>query len=173
MEDLVARFIEVSPILGINDDTVDYILRDAHSPEVNRDVRSFLKLLDNHLMEKTTERTDLSINSFSKKIEALVWNRLMVYSEYSRYRDFLKKRIFKGFSQFYDFADSAWYAVVDKSTDFSFYTKRMTLAALYASTLVKFTRDYSYQFNDTRVFLKNRIENILSFAKFKSCFTSR
>jgi ubiquinone biosynthesis protein COQ9 len=181
MEELVARFIEISPILGITDHNLEHILRELNNQDtifkIKMDVKSFLELADTHLTNKAIERTDLSIKSFSKKIEMLVWNKLMVYSEFNRYREFLKQKIKFGanpknnifaLKQAYNIANTLWYAAGDKSTDFSFYTKRMTLSALYTAVLIKFSRDYSYQFDDTKLFLQNRINNIVSFTKFKS-----
>jgi ubiquinone biosynthesis protein COQ9 len=47
------------------------------------------------------------------------------------------------------------------ATDFNHYTKRMTLSAVYASTLAVFVNDESDDFADTRAFLDRRIENVM------------
>ena len=43
----------------------------------------------------------------------------------------------------YETVDGIWYAAGDSATDFSFYTKRVTLAAIYAATLPYWLEDRS------------------------------
>jgi ubiquinone biosynthesis protein COQ9 len=57
----------------------------------------------------------------------------------------------------YETVDGIWYAAGDKATDFSFYTKRATLAAIYAGTLLYWLEDRSPGFADTRAFLERRL----------------
>jgi ubiquinone biosynthesis protein COQ9 len=63
-------------------------------------------------------------------------------------------------------ADAIWAALGDKSTDYNWYTKRMTLVAVLGSTLTAWlgTDD------ETQVdaFLDRRIENVMQFEKFKA-----
>ena len=53
--------------------------------------------------------------------------------------------------------DAAWYGAGDRATDFSFYTKRLTLAAIYAATLLYWLEDRSEEFAETRAFLDRRL----------------
>jgi ubiquinone biosynthesis protein COQ9 len=57
----------------------------------------------------------------------------------------------------YETVDGIWYAAGDSATDFSFYTKRATLAAIYAGTLLYWLEDRSAGFADTREFLDRRL----------------
>ena len=57
----------------------------------------------------------------------------------------------------YETVDGIWYAAGDSATDFSFYTKRATLAAIYAGTLLYWLEDRSPGFADTRAFLERRL----------------
>jgi ubiquinone biosynthesis protein COQ9 len=57
----------------------------------------------------------------------------------------------------YETVDGIWYAAGDSATDFSFYTKRATLAAIYAATLFYWLEDRSPGFADTRAFLDRRL----------------
>jgi ubiquinone biosynthesis protein COQ9 len=63
-------------------------------------------------------------------------------------------------------ADAIWAALGDKSTDYNWYTKRMTLSAVLGSTFAAWmgTDD------ETQVdaFLDRRIENVMQFEKFKA-----
>ena len=56
----------------------------------------------------------------------------------------------------------------DTSTDFNHYTKRMTLGAVYASTLLVWLDDHSEGWIDTAAFLDRRIEDVMRFEKFKA-----
>lgn len=64
-------------------------------------------------------------------------------------------------------ADRMWRLAGDTSSDFNHYTKRMTLSAVYASTLSVFVNDDSENFADTRTFLDRRIDNVMQIEKVK------
>ena len=65
-------------------------------------------------------------------------------------------------------ADVMWRIAGDTSTDFNHYTKRMTLGAVYASTLLVWLDDQSEGWMETSAFLDRRIDNVMSFEKFKA-----
>jgi ubiquinone biosynthesis protein COQ9 len=65
-------------------------------------------------------------------------------------------------------ADRMWRLAGDTATDFNHYTKRMTLSAVYLSTLVTFVNDESEGYADTRAFLDRRIDNVMQFEKVKA-----
>lgn len=62
-------------------------------------------------------------------------------------------------------ADHMWRAIGDQSTDHNYYSKRMLLSMVYASTLLYWVNDDSEQQKDTYEFLKRRIQNVMSFGK--------
>jgi ubiquinone biosynthesis protein COQ9 len=64
-------------------------------------------------------------------------------------------------------ADRMWRLAGDTSSDFNHYTKRLTLSAVYASTISVFVNDDSENFADSRAFLDRRIENVMQFEKVK------
>lgn len=57
----------------------------------------------------------------------------------------------------YETVDAIWYAAGDEATDFSFYTKRLTLAAIYGATVLYWLEDRSEGFAETRAFLDRRL----------------
>ncbi len=65
-------------------------------------------------------------------------------------------------------ADVMWRIAGDTSTDFNHYTKRMTLGAVYASTILVWLDDQSEGWMETSAFLDRRIDNVMSFEKFKA-----
>jgi len=65
-------------------------------------------------------------------------------------------------------ADRMWRLAGDTAADFNHYTKRATLAALYASTLLVFVADESEGKAETRAFLDRRINGVMRFEKAKA-----
>lgn len=61
--------------------------------------------------------------------------------------------------------DLMWRAAGDAATDFSFYTKRLLLAGVYASTLAYWLDDSSENFADTWTFLDRRIADVMRITK--------
>lgn len=67
-------------------------------------------------------------------------------------------------------ADAIWTALGDTSRDLNWYTKRATLSAVYASTVLYWLGDDSEGHQATWEFLDRRIENVMSFEKAKAGF---
>lgn len=65
-------------------------------------------------------------------------------------------------------ADRMWRIAGDTSTDFNHYTKRMTLGAVYASTLLVWLDDRSDGWSDTAGFLDRRIDDVMKIEKLKA-----
>ncbi len=61
----------------------------------------------------------------------------------------------------YRTVDAIWHGVGDKSTDFSFYTKRGLLAGVYSATVFYWLNDRSPDFADTWGFLERRIDDVM------------
>ena len=57
-------------------------------------------------------------------------------------------------------ADEIWFLAGDTSVDTSWYTKRASLAAIYAAAEVFQTQDRSPGFKDTERFLDERLEDL-------------
>jgi ubiquinone biosynthesis protein COQ9 len=70
----------------------------------------------------------------------------------------------------YETVDGIWYAVGDASTDFSFYTKRATLAAVYGATLMYWLEDRSEDFADTRGFIERRLADVARLGQARARF---
>ena len=65
-------------------------------------------------------------------------------------------------------ADAMWRIAGDTSTDFNHYTKRITLGAVYGSTLLAWLDDQSEGWTETAGFLDRRIDGVMKFEKFKA-----
>ena len=71
----------------------------------------------------------------------------------------------------YRTCNSMWRIAGDKSTDFSFYTKRMSLAAVYMSTLLFWLNDKSKDNVETEFFLDRRLKDISKISTLKAPFS--
>lgn len=65
-------------------------------------------------------------------------------------------------------ADVMWRLAGDTSTDFNHYTKRMTLGAVYGSTLLAWIDDGSVDWSETAAFLDRRIDDVMQFERWKA-----
>lgn len=65
-------------------------------------------------------------------------------------------------------ADLMWRLAGDSSTDFNHYTKRLTLSALYAATLIAWLDDQSEGWTETAAFLDRRIADVMRFEQWKA-----
>ncbi|MGH6783428.1 MAG: COQ9 family protein, partial [Sphingomicrobium sp.] len=65
-------------------------------------------------------------------------------------------------------ADAMWRLAGDTSTDFNHYTKRMTLGAVNASTVLAWIDDKSEGQAETAAFLDCRIDDVMRFEKMKA-----
>jgi ubiquinone biosynthesis protein COQ9 len=65
-----------------------------------------------------------------------------------------------GLRLLYETVDAMWYAAGDTATDFSFYTKRASLAGLWAATMLYWLDDRSEEFIETRAFVARRLADI-------------
>ena len=68
-------------------------------------------------------------------------------------------------------ADAMWHLAGDTATDYNHYTKRATLGAIYAATLMVFADDSSEDHAETKAFLDRRIDGVMRFEKAKARWT--
>ncbi len=65
-----------------------------------------------------------------------------------------------GLRLLYETVDGTWYAVGDTATDFSFYTKRASLAAIYAAAMLFWLDDRSPGCIETDAFVDRRLADL-------------
>jgi len=61
--------------------------------------------------------------------------------------------------------DEIWYQVGDNSTDFNWYSKRLSLALIFKSTELFMIQDKTENFNDTILFLNSRFNDLANVYK--------
>ena len=61
--------------------------------------------------------------------------------------------------------DEMWWACGDESVDFNYYTKRASLGAVYSATMVYWLNDESENFEDTILFHRRRLMDVVNAVK--------
>ncbi|HVL78011.1 MAG TPA: COQ9 family protein [Sphingomicrobium sp.] len=113
------------------------------------------------------------------KIRAIVWKRLeiMAPARESVRRALsilaMPQNLTAGLRAGWRTADVMWRIAGDTSTDFNHYTKRMTLGAVYSSTLLVWLDDRSDGWAETGAFLDRRIDDVMQFEKWKAQWRGR
>ena len=135
---------------------------DVHIQDVDRGLEAWF----------TPER--LSKLKIREKIRALIWRRLEIMAPA---REAVRRalavlampqNIPLALRISWRTADLMWRIAGDTSTDFNHYTKRMTLGAVYGSTLLVWLDDDSEGWMDTAAFLDRRIDAVMKFEKLKA-----
>ncbi len=108
------------------------------------------------------------------KIRSIVWKRLEIMEPA---REAVRRglailampqNVPTGLSIGWRTADVMWRIAGDTSTDFNHYTKRLTLGAVYSSTLLVWLDDRTKDRDETAGFLDRRIGDAMQFEKFKA-----
>ncbi|MDO8606562.1 MAG: COQ9 family protein [Phaeospirillum sp.] len=64
-------------------------------------------------------------------------------------------------------SDAVWHVIGDRSHDFSWYTKRATLGAVYSATLLYWLDDASEDSADSWAFLRRRLDDVRNIPKLR------
>lgn len=125
-------------------------------------------------MERRLPPRKLKGMKIREKIRALVWTRLEIMGSA---REAVRQALAilamphnapAGMRLGWRSADLMWRLAGDTSTDFNHYTKRMTLGAVYGSTLLAWLDDDSEGWVETAAFLDRRIDNVMEFERWKA-----
>ena len=139
--------------------SIDFI--DIFSEMIDMEVKNNYQLID-----PKPERVP-------EKVKTIILMRLSLCQKYkeavrsSLPLTALPKNSKKSINILYRTCNSIWRMVGDKSTDFSFYTKRFSLSAVYLSTLLFWLNDTSSDQEDTSFFLDRRLNDISKISTLK------
>ena len=130
-------------------------------------------------MEKRLPPKKMAAMKIRERIRALVWTRLDIMAPAREaVRSALAtlsmpQNVPLAATIAWRSADLMWRLAGDTSTDFNHYTKRMTLGAVYGSTLIAWIDDQSDGMAETAAFLDRRIDNVMRFEKWKAQWRSQ
>ena len=136
-------------------------------------VEAYIQAVDRE-MERRLPPEELRAMKIRERIRALVWTRLetMGPAREAVRRGLsilaMPQNVPLGMKLGWRSADLMWRLAGDTSTDFNHYTKRMTLGAVYGSTLLAWLDDSSEGWAETAAFLDRRIDDVMQFEKWKA-----
>jgi len=127
--------------------------------------QAFLKAKENWAALKTT-----------KKVEEIIFQRICQYHFKLKNLEGLKKflsysatpsHIHASLKNIYDFSSEVWYELGDRSVDISYYTKRLSLSAIYSKSMLYSLSDKSDNLHQTREFIQKSIDGLMKINKLK------
>jgi ubiquinone biosynthesis protein COQ9 len=133
----------------------------------------YIRAVDRELEDRFTPDR-LEGLKIREKIRGLIWSRLEIMAPA---REAVRRALSilampqnmpTGLKAGWRTADVMWRIAGDTSTDFNHYTKRATLAGVYASTLLVWLDDQTEGWTETAAFLDRRIEDVMKFEKLKA-----
>lgn len=136
-------------------------------------VEAYIRGVDRQ-MEQQLPPERLSTMKIRERIRALVWTRIEIMRPA---REAVRSGLSilamphnapTGLRAGWRSSDLMWRLAGDTSTDFNHYTKRMTLGAVYTSTLLAWLDDSSEGWADTAAFLDRRIDDVMRFERWKA-----
>ena len=127
----------------------------------------------NKVLETEINKTNIINFPIHKRIKKILMKRLDILN---RDKIFYKKtfnhlilpqnlKIMK--KNLYKTVDNMWYLAGDNSTDFNFYTKRLTLALIYVNALIVF---FNKDYNQAELNIDKNLKKISKIPKFKNRF---
>jgi ubiquinone biosynthesis protein COQ9 len=143
----------------------------------------FVEVQNKKALEKILEIEDFSNKKVRDKIRLALYARFEVEKNhqiilqrlinfYLNLKNFTSLEIgvrptIKGIKSIYKISDFIWKSIDDKSTDFNFYTKRLTLSKIILRSLLFFIKDESLDFIKTKNLIDLEIEKVMKFEKKK------
>ena len=125
-------------------------------------------------LEERLPQAELATLKIRERIRTLVWTRLEIMDPA---REAMRSALATlampqnlplGVRIGWRSADTMWRLAGDTATDFNHYTKRVTLGAVYGSTLLVWLDDDSEGKAETAAFLDRRIDDAMRFEKWKA-----
>ena len=136
-------------------------------------IDAYIQEVDRALEASFTQKR-LAGMKIRERIRALIWHRLEIMGPA---REAVRRglailampqNVPQALRTSWRTADLMWRLAGDTSTDFNHYTKRMTLGAVYGSTLLVWLDDQSEGWAETAAFLDRRIDDVMTFEKWKA-----
>lgn len=149
-------------------------LKDYHAlfPEGIDGIITFIHEDMTQRMLSALEKIDLEPLKIKDRVTLAVMTRFKLMTPYQKAfyagRKDIIKRISLASKTLFTIADAIWYGIGDTSTDFSYYTKRLSLATIYGATFSYWLSDNSKDFINTSMFLERRVEDLSIIPKTKN-----
>lgn len=164
---------EVTWRRAMTDAEIDATVARAICPRGALDLMVAFHACGDAKMTAWLKTADLSDMRFRDRIAAAIRKRLeLIATDKEAVRRsttllVLPQNADTGAKMLWNTADSIWNALGDASDDINWYTKRLTLSGVYASTMLFWLGDNSVDHQATWGFLDRRIEDVMRFEKVK------
>ena len=162
--------------VAVADSGVDPALARALFPRGGVDLALAYHAAGDRAMTAALAAEDLSALRFRDRVARAVLVRLGLADREAVRRGMtlfsLPAHAAEGTRALWGTADAIWTALGDTSDDVNWYTKRATLSAVYAATVLFWLGDDSSGQEATRDFLDRRIEGVMRFEKAKASFAA-
>ena len=137
------------------------------------DILNFALSQVNEALEKKIKKINIINFPISKRVKKILSLRLNILNEdkifYKKTFNHLllphNTKLMK--KNLYNTVDNIWYFAGDHSTDFSFYTKRFSLAIIYVNALFVF---YNKNIQESELNIENNLKKISKIPKIKNRF---
>ena len=137
------------------------------------DILNFALSQVNEALEKKIKKINIINFPVSKRVKKILSLRLNILNEdkifYKKTFNHLllphNTKLMK--KNLYNTVDNIWYFAGDNSTDFSFYTKRFSLAIIYVNALFVF---YNKNIQESELNIENNLKKISKIPKIKNRF---
>ena len=163
---------EVTLKAALDDSAVAPALGRALFPRGGIDLAVAYHLQGDRAMREALAATDLTALRYSDRVGLAINLRLQGADKELVRRGSalfaLPQHAAEGARLIWGTADAVWTALGDSSVDFNWYSKRATLSAVYAATVLFWLGDQSEDEADTWAFLDRRLENVMQFEKTKA-----
>ena len=142
-------------------------------PNGYMDILNFALSQVNEALEKKIKKINIINFPISKRVKKILSLRLNILNEdkifYKKTFNHLllphNTKLMK--KNLYNTVDNIWYFAGDNSTDFSFYTKRFSLAIIYVNALFVF---YNKNIQESELNIENNLKKISKIPKIKNRF---
>lgn len=185
---LILAALEHVPFDGWSDKALRHAAEDcgldSQAPDrafphgVSSAVRHFTQLGDRLMLDdlRAIDMTDMSIRdrivtAVSVRLERWAPHQEAVRRALAVYA--LPRNIGAAGQATWHTVDLMWKAIGDRSGDFSWYTKRASLAAVYSATVLYWLDDQSEGFEGTWDFLRRRVDDVVKTIKMRQQVTER
>ena len=164
-------WLDETILLGFDESKIDLSKYKDLFPRGSLDaILHFIDLTDRRMIEEYNKVHPAPIK-VPEKIKSLILSRfkILLLNKEAVRRSLavlsLPNNTLYAAKSLYNTTDHIWRTIGDKATDFSFYTKRGTLAGVYSSTLMSWVGNSNSDLMDVEEFLDRRLEQVAKFGK--------
>jgi ubiquinone biosynthesis protein COQ9 len=182
---IAKKFIDLLQFEGWNQNTLEKAAKEAgfetgyvniiYPGGISEWTAEFVHSCDDDAFTKAKE-AGLDKLRTTQKVEEIIYQRIKQYHFKLGNLEAVKK--FAAYSSnplnlagslrnIYDFSSQTWYEIGDKSTDFSYYTKRLSLGAIYTKSMLYSLSDKSDNLEGTKKFIQKSIDGLMKINKLK------